>query len=100
MKSFSSFNIQPQNKGFEGEKIRIDKILNKQIVVEDFKIEESKFKEKGNGKVLTLQIIVDNSKRILFSGSSTLQEMIVKVAKEDFPFTTTIIKENDRHQFT
>ena len=100
MNSFKDFGIKPQQKGFEGEKIRIDKVLNKQIVVEDYKVDESKFKERGTGKLLTLQVIVDNSKGVLFTGSASLIDMIKQVPKEKFPFTTVIVKENERFEFT
>jgi len=99
MNSFKDFGIKPTEKAFEGDKVKIERILNKEIVVYDFKIGKSKF-ENGSGDVLTLQIHVDNSKRILFTGSSTLMEMVKQVPKEKFPFTTTIIKENDRFQFS
>ncbi|MGE9312850.1 hypothetical protein ACLOAU_14475 [Niabella sp. CJ426] len=99
MKDFKSFNIKPTVKSFEGDKIKIDRVLNKCIVVEDYRIETSKF-DKGSGKCLHLQIIVDNSKRVLFTGSSTLMEMIERVPKEGMPFQTTIIKENERFQFS
>lgn len=100
MNSFKQFNIKAESKGFEGDKIKIDRVMNKQIVVEAFKIEESKYKDKGNGKCLYLQIHVDNTKRVLFTGSSNLMDMIRKVPAEGFPFTTTIIKENDRYIFS
>jgi hypothetical protein len=99
MNNFKQFNIQATSKSFEGDKIKIDRILNKQIVVYDFKIENSKY-EKGNGKCLYLQIHVDNAKRVLFTGSTSLMEMIQKVPAEGFPFTTTIIRENERFQFS
>jgi hypothetical protein len=100
MKNFKQFDIKPESKAFEGDKIKIERVINKEIIVEAFKIEDSKYKEKGNGKCLHLQIHVDNQKRVLFSGSSTLQEMIQRVKPEDFPFTTIIIKQNDRYQFS
>jgi hypothetical protein len=99
MNCFKEFGITLSSKGFEGDKIKIERILNKEIIVEDFKIENSKY-EKGNGKCLYLQIVVDNSKRVVFSGSASLMEMIQKVAKTSFPFKTTIIKENERFQFS
>ena len=89
-----------RTKSFEGEKIKIDRILNKQITVLDFKIEDSKYKEKGNGKCLYIQIENDGSKRVLFSGSSYLMDMIQKVPKEGFPFITTIVKNNEHLEFT
>jgi hypothetical protein len=99
MNNFKDFGIKPKSKSFEGEKIRLDKILNKEIIIEDFKIEKSKF-EKGNNQCLYLQIDVNGVKRVLFTGSVVLQEMITQVSKENFPFTTTIVKENDRLEFT
>jgi len=99
MNSFKDFGIKPMTKAFEGDKIKIDRILNKNIIVEDFKIENSKY-EKGNGKCLYIQIAVDNNKRIVFTGSISLMEMIQQVDKDKFPFQTVIIKENERFQFT
>lgn len=100
MNNFQQFNIKPASNCFEGDKIKIAKMINKSIIIEAFKIEESKYKDKGNGKCLYLQIIVDNDKRVLFTGSASLQEMIQRVPEGGFPFTTTIIKENERYQFT
>lgn len=99
MNQFKDFGIKPQSKAFEGDKIKIDRVLNKNISVLDFKIEQSKF-EKGNGKCLYMQIEVDGQKRVLFSGSASLMDMIQQVDKSQFPFGTTIIKENERFQFT
>lgn len=99
MHSFKDFGIKTQDKGFEGEKIRIDRILNKLIVIEKYKIEDSKF-GKENDKCLHIQILVDNSKRVLFTGSGNLMEMIKQVPTDKFPFSTTIVKENERLEFT
>lgn len=99
MNSFKDFGITPTIVSFEGDKVKMDRILNKQIIVEDFKIESSKY-DKGNGKCLYIQIMVDNNKRVLFTGSGSLMDMIKQVPKEKFPFTTIIIKENERFQFS
>jgi hypothetical protein len=96
MNTFSQFNIKTTAKGFEGNKIKISKIINKQIVVHDFKIEDSKvFK----GKCLHLQISVNNEKHIIFTSSTGLIEAIQQVPNEGFPFSATIIEENDRFKF-
>lgn len=101
MKSFSQFNIQTTSKGFDGDKIKMSKILNREIIVHHFKIEDSKvFKEKGSGKCLHLQISFKNEKHIVFTSSSGLIEMIQKVPENGFPFSTTIVEENDRFKFT
>jgi hypothetical protein len=103
MNRFSQFNIKPPAKGFEGGKIKMSRILNKEIVVHDFKIEESKvaaFREKGSGKCLYLQISFDNEMHIVFTSGTGLIETIQLVPKAQFPFTTTIVEENDRYKFT
>ena len=100
MHHFKDFGITPQSKGFEGDKIKIEKLLNKEIIVEAYKVEESKFKDRGSGKRLTVQIIVEKEKRIFFSGSINLIQMLESVPKDKFPFITTIVKEIDRLQFT
>ena len=101
MKDFSQFNIQYSAIEFEGEKIKMDKILNREIVVHHFTIGDSKvFKDKGTGKCLQLQISFNNEKRIIFTSSGGLIEVIQKIPEDGFPFKTTIIKENDRYKFT
>jgi len=101
MNSFSQFNIKVESLAFEGDKIKMSRILNREIVVHHFKVEDSKvFKEKGSGKCLCLQISFDNRKHVVFTGSTGLIEVIQKIPEAGFPFTTTIIEENDRYLFT
>ena len=101
MNSFDQFNIKITKKGFEGDKIKMSKILNREITVHDYKIEDSKvFKDRGSGKCLHLQISFNNEKHIVFTGASGLIEMIEQVPKDKFPFTTTIIQDNERFKFT
>lgn len=99
IKKFKDLGIQPVSAGFEGEKIRIDRILNREIVIYDFKIVTSKYPDKGE-MCLHLQIAIDDKKHIVFSGSKVLQSLIEQVDKKDFPFETTIIKDNQRFEFT
>ena len=101
MKSFSQFNIKPTAIDFEGDKIKMSKILNREIVVHHFSIDDSKhFKEKGAGKCLKLQISFNGEKHINFTSATGLLEVIQKIPEDGFPFTTTIIEENDRYKFT
>jgi hypothetical protein len=101
MNKFSQFNIKvPVNK-FIGDKIKISKILNREIIVYYYKLGDSKiFKEKGTCKCLELQISVDDNKHIIFTSASGLIEVIKQIPENDFPFITTIIEENDRYIFT
>jgi len=101
MKSFEQFNIKLTTKGFEGDKIKMSKILNKVIIVYYYKIEDSKvYKDRGTCKCLQLQISINEIKHIIFTSSSGLIEMIQQVPEDGFPFETTIVQDNDRFKFT
>jgi hypothetical protein len=100
MKKFSDLGIQPALKSFTGDKIKPSKILNREIVVEDYRIDDSKFHKDQGKKCLCLQIRIGESRHVVFTGSTVLMEMIQRIPLADFPFTTTIIEENDRYQFS
>jgi hypothetical protein len=98
MNNFKDFNIEPELLSFTGDKIKIDKVLNKEIKVLDFKIEDSKVKT--GTKLLTLQIEKSGENHIIFTGSTILMQQIQKVQKDKFPFNTTIVKESEHLKFT
>lgn len=98
MFSFSDFKIKPRENTFTGKKIDIDDILNVEIIVTGFKIEDSK--KKAGTKFLTLQIEYENNKRVVFTGSKNLQDLILQVTEDQFPFKTTIRKNDKRLDFT
>jgi uroporphyrinogen-III synthase len=100
MKDFKDFGIQSELRSFTGEKIRIDKILNRKIAVFEFKVGNSKFPEKGNGKCLTLQIGLGEEKRVVFTSGTSLINTLEQIPKDGFPFSTTIVKEDERLIFT
>lgn len=99
MNQFKDFGITVTSKAFVGDKIKIERILNVNIQVHDFKIEPSKF-EKGNGKRLCLQITLGDTKRIIFTSSMNLMDMVQQVPADKFPFSCTIIRENEGFYFT
>lgn len=99
MKQFKDFGIKPNNNGLLGDKIKITRILNRNIKVCDYRIEPSKFKDKGTGKCLYLQVEIDGQLHVVFTGSSVLMDMISQVPKTGFPFQTTITQNNDRFEF-
>lgn len=100
MNKFSDFGITSTVETFVGKKIGARKIIDKDIKIFRYKIEVSKFPEKGNGKRLCLQIEYDNEKRIVFTGSVFLQNLIEQVPVEKFPFNTKIIEDNERYIFS
>ena len=97
MKKFSEFGIKTSlQEAFTVDKIKTSRIMNKEIAIHNYRVEDSKF----TGKCLYLQIVFDGEKRVVFTGSKTLIEMIEKVEKGNFPFNTTIVKEDERYVFT
>ncbi len=98
MNQFKDFGINVESP-FCGEKIKVSKILNKLVVVKDYKINESKFEKSNNDKCLCLQIDVEGENRILFSGSKILINQIQRVDRSMLPFTTMIVKENEHFEF-
>lgn len=92
MKSFSDLGIPTSN--FSGKKIEIEEVIDCDITVTAFKIGPSKYPDsrRGNGLCLTLQIIHEGEERIVFTGSTILQDQVSKASAMDgIPFTTTII---------
>lgn len=98
MHNFKDFNIKPRTKAFVGEKISISRILNKEIIVHDFKVKPSTQKEGTN--YLTMQIEKSGEKRIVFTGSTFLIDMIQRVPENKFPFKTIIKGDEDYYEFT
>lgn len=99
MKTFKDLGVSPTQPVLQGDKIKIDKVLNREIIVHGFQVRDSKF-DKGNGKCLYIQIELNGERRVVFTGSGVLMETIQKVPSDAFPFTSTIVKDNDRYQFT
>jgi hypothetical protein len=92
-KRFSEFatEITP----LDGAKMKIDSVINKEILVTGFKVRGSKFTDEGSGRCLTLQFALDAQRYVLFSGSSILIEQVEKYGSE-IPFLATI-KRIDRY---
>lgn len=99
MKKFSELGIKPPTDHLVGDKIKISKILNREIVVLNYKVDDSKFQKNKSGKCLCLQIELDSEKRVVFTGSDVLIRMIQQVKKEDVPFCCTIVKEGEHFEF-
>ncbi len=91
MHKFSDFAADDE-KPLEGEKERIDNILNKEIIISAIKITSSKFKDHGD-KCATVQFYEETNehKRIFFTGSGVVISMLEKY-KDKIPFMTTLKK--------
>lgn len=98
MRSFKDLGVAaPQVQSFVGDKINVKKILNQQIIVHDFNIKPSVIE---GTHCLNMQIEFKDEKRVLFSGSKYLLETIKQIPKEAFPFSTTIVTDDERYKFT
>jgi hypothetical protein len=103
MKQFKDLKIKLTEKKLIGDSIDIEKILGKEIVVEDFRIEDTrieKFRKQGSDKCLWMQFLLNGEHRVVFSSSKYLMEAILQVQEGDFPFTTTIVEKSKRFEFT
>ena len=67
---FSDF--ADETKSFEGDKKKIDEILNKDILIIDYKIKDSK--QHKDTQYVTIQFKIDNINHIVFTGSKVLSE--------------------------
>lgn len=84
------------NEIFDGDKISIGEVLDKEIIVKNFKVSGSKYK---NNDCLTLHVTIDGENRVIFTGSSVLLDQ-VQQHKDKLPFVSTIKKFNKYYTFT
>ena len=94
MKKFSDFATG--NTAIMGDKIKLENILGKEIVIKGYKVGDSKY---NDGKLLTLQFNLEEKEYIIFTGSSVLIKQIEKY-KDEIPFITKIEKVNKFYSFT
>lgn len=96
-KRFSDLGIKVDVESLLGEKIKIAKVIGKEILVKGFKVTDSKY-EKTN-HCLTIQIEIGGEDKVIFTGSGMLKKQIEQINKEDFPFLATIQSINDTYNF-
>jgi hypothetical protein len=75
--------------------MKIDHVLNRDILVTGYKLRTSKFNDNGSGRCLALQFALNEERYILFTASSILIEQVEKY-RQEIPFLATI-KKIDRY---
>ncbi|MBQ9540643.1 MAG: hypothetical protein IJU89_04445 [Alphaproteobacteria bacterium] len=80
-----------------GVKKRLDEILNKEILVVDFRITKSKKRE--GSECLQIQFVCDDVICVAFTGSSVLATQIQSV-REKIPFRTCVTKIDKYYSFS
>ena len=93
LKQFSDF--AQEAKPMDGLKLKIDNVINQEILIIGCKIKDSKFSKTNTSKCLTLQFVLQEKRYVLFTGSSILIEQMEKYQNE-IPFLATI-KKIDRY---
>lgn len=92
-KRFSDFCEEA--KPLDGAKVKIESVLNMDIVITGYKVSHSRYNNAGYGKCLTLQFEVEGAKNVMFTGSTVLIDQLEKYGNE-IPFTA-MIKKIDRY---
>jgi hypothetical protein len=96
MKSFSEQGVTSK-RSFVGNKIYIESILEKHIIIEFFDIRPSR---KNDGTdCLHMQIKLDQVDHVVFSSSTFLMNQLKQLKDDDFPFTAKIVKINRHYEF-
>lgn len=75
----------------DGDKVKIETILNREILITGCSIKRSKYDKNSSGKFLTLQFELEGKKQVFFTGSDVLIEQLEKYG-EQVPFLATIKK--------
>ena len=96
-KRFNEFS--KESVPLEGEKKRIDDILNQEIKVTEYKIQNSRFNKNNNPKCLMMQFELAGAKYVIFTGSNVLIDQIERY-EEEIPFYATIKKIDRYYTFT
>lgn len=97
MQRFSEF--AKEERPLDGEKRRIDELLNIEVIVTGERIRESKYKEEGRRRYMTLQLDIDGARYVAFTGSDVLINQIEKY-RDYIPFAATIKKVDRYYTFS
>jgi len=97
MKNFADFATDDGI--LTGDKLKLDDVLGKVIIIKGYKIADSKYNKGENKKVLTLQFNIEGIEHILFTGSSVLIDQTEKY-KDEIPFMTKIEKVNTFYSYS
>lgn len=108
--SIPRFGDISNNKTLEGDKVKIDSLLGKEIIVTGYSVGKSKFPSRDNDTYLKVQFYFVNDtseeRKVFFSGSNVLkdqaEEMEQKLSEQGLPYTfgTTIKKVGNYYSFT
>ncbi len=96
MKRFADFSRE--RVVLDGNKIKLDSILNQEITITGYSTKRSKFDD-NSGKCLTVQFEMNGLTQIFFTGSEVLRDQLERY-EDEIPFITTIKKINRYYTLT
>jgi len=81
----------------DGAKMKIDEVLNREMLIIGHRIKRSKFDKNSSGKYLAIQFVFvgTEDRKVVFTGSDVLIEQMERYG-EEIPFVATI-KKVDRY---
>ena len=79
----------------DGEKVKLDSILNIEITITGYKVKKSKYGASNSGQCLTVHFEQQGKRKIFFTGLEVLMQQFEKYGQE-IPFVATI-KRIDRY---
>lgn len=91
------FDDFAEEEAFDGDKLRLDDLQNKEILITGYKIKDSH--QKKDSQYLTIHFELDNKKYITFTGSIVLMDQLKKY-ESHIPFYSTIKKINRHYTFS
>jgi RNA-directed DNA polymerase len=97
MKKFSDFATEEIP--LIGDKVKLEDVLGKEVIITGYRISNSKFKDRDHGKCITIQFIMNDIQKIFFTGSEVLMNQIEKYKKE-MPFSTVVLKHQKYYTFS
>lgn len=104
------FEDVAENKTLDGDKVRIDDVLNSEIIVTGFHVSSSKYQNKGCNFCTKIQFYYANDekkeRKVFFSGSSVIKDQAEEMEKKlqekgmEYLFKTTVKKVGNYYSFT
>ena len=88
-KRFSDF--ASEEGALDGQKVKMESILNKEILILGYRVKDSKYEKKNSGICLTIQFEMDGKKAIVFTGSTVLADQLNRY-KDQIPFLGIVLK--------
>jgi len=90
MKRFSDFASEEAQ--LDGVKVKLDDLLNRDIILLAYRVSESKYSKNKSGKYATVQFKQQEScpPQVFFTGSDILIEQLEKY-KDELPFVAIVL---------